>query len=257
MFKTIVLSSLLLAIVLITTSYAYLHTGTVGETVEVTQPKVNYTPETQTINLNKKKITKLKVDPNHLVLLLGEVDSSSITVANKINSLSNSSEPTVLLINSPGGSVLDGALIVSAIEASKAPVYAVCLQLCASMAAIIESYAQKRLMVDRAILMFHQAAGGFSGPLGNVSSRFKTLDRYVKKMDAKIAYRAGLSLDQFLSLQVSEMWLDAEDAVESKFADGIVSLDLSQLNATSNIDASQKASAELIADKINFNLGDE
>ena len=222
--------------------------------VEVTQPIVNHQVSLLP-TVGKKKILILKVKPENTVLIFGEIGENAASIANRITSLSNNSEPTILLINSPGGSVMDGALIISAMEASLTPVYAVCMQLCASMAAMIEGHATKRLMVDRSFLMNHQASGGLQGSLGQMQTRLDSVTRYVYKMDANVAARAGMSLENFLKMTVNESWLDAEDAVNQKFADGLVSLDLSAVDSKEFREL-VKNSTRVIKTRYNLNLGD-
>lgn len=178
--------------------------------------------------VTKKNIKQLDLTNKQVLTLYGEVGAQSYALAKEITELGNQSrKPIYLLINSPGSSVLDGALIVSAIEGSPVPVYTVCEQLCASMAFIIHQFGHKRLMVDRAILMAHPATGGLQGTLEQMRSRLDTIQRYVNKFDAKIANRAGLSLEQFSAKTVSEMWLDAEDSTAQGFNEEIVNIRLS------------------------------
>lgn len=221
----------------------------------IEQPVINQETAPAAPTVNKKQISKLKINMDNTVLVFGVINESAVQIANKIGTLSDSATPIVLLINSPGGSVLDGAQIVSAIEASKAPVYTVCLQFCASMAAIIHQYGNKRLMVDRSMLMMHNAAGGFEGTFPQINSRFSVFTRFMYKMDAKIAARAGLTLDTFLNMQASELWLDAEDSVAKKFADGLVSLDLSNINSTA-FNVNEQSSNKIISEWLNNKVGD-
>ena len=177
-----------------------------------------------------KRIHVLKPAGNRTLLLWGEVGQNSLALAEDIKHLSSESRaPIYLLINSPGGSVLDGALIISAIEASPAPVYTVCMQLCASMAAVIHQYGKERLMSDRAILMFHNAAGGTQGYVPQMLSRLNLINRYVNKMNAFIANRAGVNLSDWASRMDNEVWIDAEDATASHLNDKIVNIPLPQM----------------------------
>ncbi len=179
------------------------------------------------VEVGTKHIRQLDLNDKQVITIYGEIGQDAYYVSKKIIELGSSGKPIFILINSPGGSVLDGALIVSAIEASQVPVYTICEGLCASMAFIIHQYGHKRLMVDRAIIMAHPASGGVSGTLQQMQSRLGTIRRYVDKFDAQIAQRAGLSPEKFESMTVSEMWIDAEDATNSKFNDEIVNVKLS------------------------------
>lgn len=128
-----------------------------------------------------------------------------------------------ILIDSPGGSVLDGGQIVSAIQSIKNST-TICMSMCASMAFIIHQYGKTRYMVDRSLLMAHPASGGVQGTLEQMQSRLSFISRYVYKMNDFIAKRAGITAEEFKKRWVSEMWLDASDALSQGFTDGLVSV---------------------------------
>lgn len=179
-------------------------------------------------NLNAKptkSIKHLDLTTQNVVRIYGPIESEAAKTAQDILKLGQTTgKPVYVLINSPGGSVLDGALIVSAIEASTVPVYTICEQMCASMAQIIHAYGTKRMMVDRSVLMAHPASGGVQGTLEQMNSRLSMIMRYVYKFDAYIAKRAGLSFEQYQPMTLVEKWVDAEDATALHFNDEIVSV---------------------------------
>lgn len=144
-------------------------------------------------------------------------------------------KPIYLMLDSPGGSVIDGGRIISAMQASPAPVYTVCLQICASMAAMIMEYGTERYAVDRAFLMFHPASlgGMFSGEVDKIVSRLSFLKRYVDKMDYHTAERAGIPYAEFKAKTMRELWIDAEDSLRDHLIDKIVRVDI-QMPTTLN-----------------------
>ena len=149
------------------------------------------------------------------------------SVANAVEQLkkleSESSEPIYLLLDSPGGSVFDGATLISQMEAS---IYTVCTRLCASMAAMTHSYGAKRLILDRAILMYHPASGGVQGQVPNMVSLLKSITRYIDRMNANIVGRSNLNREEYERLVAYEIWIDSEDSVKKGLSDEIVSLDV-------------------------------
>lgn len=163
------------------------------------------------------------------------VDSVQQAIAKLKDLEAKSNEPIYLLIDSPGGSVIDGGSLASQMEASKAPVYTVCTRLCASMAAITHSYGAKRYALDRAILMYHPASGGARGQVPNMVSLLKTISRYVDRMNANIVSRSNgkLSKADFETLVAYELWIDSEDALEKGLIDGIVSLNVPMYESSS------------------------
>lgn len=210
-------------------------------TLGVTAQNLNHRPnviDTQTITatnlkdpkspLDVQKVTlqKLTVPNDRIVYVYGEINhSNGPQVAKQILTLGNSPEPMTIFINSPGGSVLTGATIISAIESAKGPVNTVCVELCASMAAMIHQYGTNRLVMNHSILMFHPASGG--GADGEVDKQFAELNffkRFIGKMEENAANRAKITYKEYKYLSGTELWLDSEDAVSSNFADKVVYL---------------------------------
>lgn len=184
--------------------------------------------EEQQVAPSVKKVKTLSPNPNRTLVLQGEVGENVLFLAQEVNRLSSqSNEPIYLLIDSPGGSVLTGALLISAMQASRAPIVTVCQTLCASMAAMIHQFGSQRLQVDRAILMFHPASlGGGGGELDKVASFINMLQRYTNKLEFEVATRSGHTFKQYKDLAQVELWLDAEDARSSNFNDGIVNVNM-------------------------------
>lgn len=214
------------------------------------QTTITATSDVRNISKKVERIDLTGEAEKRVVRLYGVVGDGADSITKEITRLSNqNTSPIYLLINSPGGSVLDGAMVVSAMEASKAPIYTVCEQLCASMAFIIHQFGTKRLMVDRAILMAHPASGGVQGTLEEMNSQLQMILKYVYKMDDTIAVRAGLTPDQFKQLWISQLWMDAEDSTARKFNDAIVNLNVNP--SLSILDLLQERQRNQIKEKFN------
>ena len=193
---------------------------------EVTTPVVPF-PAPQSVAKvtdKKKRIKSLKINPNRTLYIFTEVDERTEMLAPQIGKLSRSSpnEPIVILIDSPGGSVFSGEKVVSAIEAAKADVYTVCMGVCASMAAIIHQYGTKRLAADRAVLMFHDAAGMMGGRVNEMLSALGMIRRKLDKTNHYIANRSKVSYEQLIYLEANNFWIDSEDAMEKGLVDDLV-----------------------------------
>lgn len=233
-----------LALVFVVTAVFKSHTASPKQvTLDVTEKTIPFLVRTQNndttiidspqpinnkfdVVTKKKSVTKLKLNPERTISLLGVVESTTVTpVINAILQMQNSTDPIYLVLNSPGGSVLDGNTLVSIMETSKAPIHTVCLQLCASMAFTIFEYGKTRYVMDRSIIMAHPAATMAMGNLEQILNRINAIKRLIDKDDAFIAGRAGLKLEQFKNLLANEFWIDGEDAVNSHFADQLVSFE--------------------------------
>lgn len=189
-------------------------------------------PIEETTNPAKIRTVDLtRMGSPRFIVIYGPIGENGNHIASVIREASLKGEPLYILIDSPGGSVISGGAIVSAIEASPVPVNTVCLQVCASMAAMIHQYGTNRYMVDRSVLMFHNASGGFQGSFPQVASLFKTFDRYVNKMFLNTAKRSQQSLSEFKAKIQDDLWVDAEDSLSQKYSDETISIVYSDLDA--------------------------
>lgn len=188
-------------------------------------------PEAAKVKLNPTKVVKnIKVDDSRSIYIEGVIGANAVNAATELDSLQQeSSDPIYILIDSPGGNVLDGAVLVSAIESSKAPVYTVCIKMCASMASTIHAYGKKRMMTDRSVLMYHPASASARGTIEAMKSLTDFYNRYVNKFEAYIANRAKIEYHTFKNEVANEIWIDAEDATARNLNDEIVNVNLQNL----------------------------
>lgn len=215
-------------ILLITAGFVILGIAVANTNFLETQPQARtilVTKPTQQVKLavqpHTPKRYELKLS-SRVVYVQGVIEDNADSIAKQILVLGQSPEPIIILINSPGGSVFDGAEIVAAMESAKGPVITVCTQICASMAFIIHQYGTDRLMINHSVLMAHPASAGAQGEVDKMNSRITFLKRYVDKMNQKIAARSGLSEEQFKSEWEVEHWVDAEDATNEGLNDAVV-----------------------------------
>lgn len=182
--------------------------------------------EVKTESLPVKAIKTLKINPSRVVLIKEPIDEMSERHIDTIMRLGKSSEPIVVLIDSPGGSVLVGEQIVTAMEAAHGPVYTVCLKMCASMGAIIHQYGTKRFALDRSVLMFHDASTGTSGRVNEMLSLLEFIKRKLEKTNRYIVSRSKVSYEELMRLEANNYWLDAEEAKEKGFVDELVRIEM-------------------------------
>lgn len=182
-------------------------------------------PEETNKTPTKKTIYPLHLNSARTVGLIGEVGMNALQAADEINDLARiSDEPIYLILSGPGGSVLAGNVVIAAIEASKAPVYTICIMMCASMDSMIHQYGKKRYMTDRSWIMFHPASGGVQGEIDKSYSRLKFVRRFIEKVDQDVARKQSITYEQYKAKAGVEFWVDSEDAVTEKVADSIVNV---------------------------------
>lgn len=171
-----------------------------------------------------KTIARLKIPESQTILLEGPIFDVHPIVRELKDKAANGKD-LYILIDSPGGSVLDGSQIISEMEASPVKIHTICTGMCASMAFMIHQFGKTRLAVDRSVLMAHPASGGVQGTLEQMQSRLNMITKYVDKLNAIVASRLPMPFLDFKRLIVSEFWVDAEDAVGRNLVDEIVTVD--------------------------------
>lgn len=176
-----------------------------------------------------KKVDILNIKSKNVVKLIGVVNYNAKLVADQIREFNKESDqPIYLIIDSPGGSVVAGANLIAAMQASRLPVITICYNLCASMGAMIHQYGDRRLAVDKSLIMFHPAYSTLQGNVDVIHSFTRTLVRYIGKIELDVAKRLKMSYSQYKATTVNELWLDSEDALSLKVIDGIVDVEGAQ-----------------------------
>lgn len=101
----------------------------------------------------------LEIDPDRFIKLQGEVNEKTISVASEIEKLYSDNDDNIyLLLNSPGGSVLYGNIVIAAIEQAKSRgIEVICLSTAYahSMAFNIMLECSKAVVLKSTSLVFH------------------------------------------------------------------------------------------------------
>lgn len=175
----------------------------------------------------KNGIERMALPKDRTVYIYGEVGSETLAAARQISVLGKTAEPIYVVINSPGGSVFHGAAVIEAMESARGPVHTICVSFCASMAAFIFEYGDERMMFNRSMLMFHPASTSLgSGELDKMVSQLTAIQKYIRRIEEHVAMRVGISFDDYKYKSGVEIWLDSASAIEKKFADKVVYVDL-------------------------------
>lgn len=115
-------------------------------------------------------------------------------------------------INSPGGSVVEGFNIYSAILKTKTKVDTYDTGIAASIAAVIFQAGRKRIMADYGILMYHNAFGG-------EDKTIEAMNDSIKQMIG----RSGMNAKAIEAMMNNETFLDAQEALKLGLCDEIES----------------------------------
>ncbi len=111
----------------------------------------------------------------------------------------NADYPIFLVIGrSPGGSVMETAKIIKAMQASRVPVYVVVKSMAASAAAVITALAERSYAYPDAVLLHHQVSSVSYGNASEQEERLQILKEWSVRFMGPIAKKMGISLDEFV-----------------------------------------------------------
>lgn len=152
-----------------------------------------------------------------------ESDISSFTLSKELQSLPEDIQVINVYINSYGGEVAEGLAIRSALKRHKAKVRTYCDGFAASIASVIFSAGDERIMSNASLLFIHNA---WSFASGDASAMNKAAEDLAKITQASIeAYKevVNLSEEKLKELMDAETWLSPAECIEMGFATQIVS----------------------------------
>lgn len=131
------------------------------------------------------------------------------------NNLNEEAPIFIVIDKCPGGSVLEGFTIVTAMKNSKAPVHVVVKQYAASMAAVITTLADHSYTYPNAIILHHQMSSGMRGNLTQQKESLEEGFEWAKRLAVPVAEKMGVTYDEFTEL----MYKNNSDGDWAEFGD--------------------------------------
>lgn len=161
---------------------------------------------------------RTKGDPvvlsQRIIDISGAISFDSMKKAQKelLDLASQGDEPIWIRINSPGGSVDAGLILIDTFKAVKAPVHCIVESSAYSMGAIILSYCDKRYGLPHATFMLHEASYGTSGEDPQNRSKLDFLTKYLDRMHEEIAKNIKMDLKKYRARIRDAWWMLADEA---------------------------------------------
>jgi ATP-dependent Clp protease protease subunit len=162
-----------------------------------------------------------------IILVSGQVESNmtaNIVAQIKYLEYQDPSAPITMLINSPGGSVIDGLAIVDIMRESRCRIITVGNGMQASMGSILLAAGDERKMTKNGQLLVHQIMGGAAG--GTQHTDFELNAAHMGKLheDLKSVYVefTGLNHKYWDLVGERDTWFTAEQALKIGYITGIV-----------------------------------
>lgn len=173
--------------------------------------------------------TTLRLNQDSRVLVLnGEISDELCTqacIALLQLEAENDKEDITLMINSPGGSVQAGFMLIDTIGVLKCDVEVICMGLAASMGAMIlmAGTKGKRKALPHARIMLHQPLGGAQlMQATDFEITAKEMSRTKKELYEFICSCTGKSFSQVAEDCDRNFWMSSREAVEYGIIDSVV-----------------------------------
>ena len=139
-----------------------------------------------------------------------------------------------LLINSEGGSVLQGLSVIAAIQNSPAVINARIVGVAASMAGVIAMACENRSMVDFGRLMIHDPA--IAGKRKLTGKQKNAVENIKGILVAIYKKRSSLSEEEISKVMTDETWYNAQEALDKGFITSIESTEESAALLEANLE---------------------
>lgn len=127
-------------------------------------------------------------------------------------------------INSPGGVVTSGLVMVDTMKMITSPVKTVCMGMCASMGAILLSQGEKgkREIWPSGRVMIHQPSiGGAYGQATDLEITARQMLKTKEESARMLAEACGKSFEQIMKDFDRDYWMDAKEALDYGIVDKI------------------------------------
>lgn len=162
---------------------------------------------------------------NRIIMLNGEVNEASayhVTSLLHILNQEQSKKPIQLIINSPGGSCIDGLAIIDTMRfiQKTTPISTICTGLAASMGFVILSAGTPglRMSMPNARLLAHQASSGmYQQNIQDMRIEMEATEQINNRLLQIISKNCDITLDELKEKTLRDYWLWAEDGLPGKF----------------------------------------
>ena len=129
-----------------------------------------------------------------------------------------------MLINCPGGSILDGLVLMDVMRAYDGIINTVSLGIAASMAAVllVAGKEGKRSALPHSRIMIHQPMGGAQGQASNIEITAREIQKLKKELYTIISDHSHQPFDKVWADSDRDYWMTAEEAKEYGMIDEVL-----------------------------------
>ncbi|MDX6273795.1 MAG: hypothetical protein QOJ92_1005 [Frankiales bacterium] len=131
-----------------------------------------------------------------------------------------------IVLNSPGGRVLDGLALVDFLTGLRHAGHHLRIEVlgrAASMGGVVLQAADERVMGENAFLLVHEVSGGAEGRSSELGDRVEFYEQMERRIVALLSARSSLTERQIRSRWIrKDWWLGAREAVAVGLADAVI-----------------------------------
>lgn len=133
-------------------------------------------------------------------------------------------EDITILVNSPGGSVIDGLSIVDTMNYVSANVGTTTIGMAASMGSIIASSGTKgkRFILKHGKFLLHQPLGGVQGQASQIEIEYKEIQKAKDELYNILSENTGQPFEKIWKDADRDFWLNAQESLEYGLVDDII-----------------------------------
>lgn len=167
--------------------------------------------------LLKERIIILSDEVNH-------VTASLITAQLLFLEAEDPDKDIQFYINSPGGSVSDGLMILDTMDYIKPDVQTIGMGMCASMGAVLLTSGTKgkRFMLPNAEVMIHQPLGGMQGQASDMIIAAEHVTKTRQILNVILQRQTGRSLNEIERDTDRDNWKSAQEAIAYGLIDHVM-----------------------------------
>ena len=174
----------------------------------------------------KPKPTVLELSPRNTIvfnaIVIGPTVQYAIRKLRELDKKLAPGEPIYVLLDTPGGSVIDGMNFINAANSLDRPVHTITI-FAASMGFVFVQHLGTRYILPNGILMSHRGKVGVQGEInGELDELIRFFKEISRQIDEVCAERLGMKLEEYQKRIADEWWLYGSEALKHDAADEVV-----------------------------------
>lgn len=185
-------------------------------------------------NISNSDNTSLIENNNDVIYFSSHIDRFSslkfTKIMNELNYVNysnfnyneNNNHQIDVVINSPGGSVLDGFMCMDAILLSKRPVNTIITGGCASAGSFMSIVGKKRYITPHGHILIHQLSGFSFGTYREILDDTENATKFMKTMKSIYKKYTKVPMSKLDELLKHDLWFDAKEAKDLGMVDEII-----------------------------------